>query len=200
MRDATESIRPTCFIPFAHMRPGALTLRLEQGVPEASIARSLRQLIARQFPQLRVENVRTYRELIAAQTIRERLLAALSSFFGAVALILAGTGLYALLSYSVMQRRRELAIWLALGASPLNAAGLVLREAAIAIGWGVAVGLAAGWGAQQVIRSLLFEVSGSDPGVLGATMLAIAASSMLAAAAPAIRAVRMDPAQTLRAE
>lgn len=200
IRDLREAVRPTAYLPFGEMRNGTLTLRLDDNAREADLVRTLRQGIAERFPQLNVVNVRTQMDLIRIQTVRERLLAALSSFFGCVALVLAGMGLYAVLSYTVSQRRREIAIRMALGARAMSVASGVASESVTVLALGAAAGLVVGLTAQKLIRSFLFEVSGSDPGVLGAAALALLTACSLAAAAPVARAVRTDPAQTLRSE
>ena len=200
MRDVRETVRPTVYFPFAKMRIGTLTLRLESNSGQADLVRPLWQWIAEAFPQLRVTDVRMQMDLIRVQTVRERLLAALSSFFSTVALILAGMGLYAVLSYTVSQRGREIAIRMALGARAMAVAKVVIKDSVAVLALGALAGLLIGLSAQRLIRSFLFEVSGSDPGVLGAAALVLLVSCALAAAAPVTRAIRTDPARTLRAE
>lgn len=199
-RDVREEIRPTVYIPLPPTRSGTLTLRLNGLRPEAEQIQSLRQWIRDEFPQLRVGNVRTQMELIRIQTVRDRLLAALSSFFGVAALMLAGMGLYAVFAYTVSQRQKEIAIRMALGARVRSVAGAVVKESALALVLGAVTGLGVGLGAQKLIRAVLFEASGADPGVWGWTAMAVLTAAVAAAAAPVARAIRLDPGKVLRAE
>lgn len=139
-------------------------------------------------------------ELILAQTVRERLLAALSGFFAAVALVLAGLGLYGVLSHAVWRRAREFAIRMALGARPARVAGGVIRDSAIAFGIGASAGMAGGFAIERVLRAFLFETSGTDPAVVGPVLASLLAAGAVAAAVPVARAIRIDPAKSLRAE
>ncbi len=193
VRDVREPLRATVYFPVPRVRPGTLVLRLDGRGPEATVIQPLRQWISREFPQLRVNDIR-------AQTVRERLLASLSSFFGLVALILSAMGLYAVFAYTVAQRHRELAIRLALGASTSTVAGAVVKESFAVLAIGAVTGFAVGLSAQSLMRSFLFEVSGSDPGIVGAATLALVTASCLAAVAPLSRAIRLDPASVLRSE
>jgi predicted permease len=200
MRDIRESMRATVYFPMTQARSGILTLRLDGKTPEAELIQPLRKWLRREFPQLRIGDVRTQADLISLQTVRERLLASLSSFFGAVALILAAMGLYAVFAYTVSQRRREIAIRMALGARATAVANTVVKESFVVLIIGAAAGLVVGLSTQKLIRSVLFEVSGSDPGILGAAAFALLTACTLAAIAPVVRAIRLDPARVLRAE
>lgn len=132
--------------------------------------------------------------------MRERLLARLAFFFGAVALLLAGTGLYGVLDYSVLQRRREIAIRIALGAQAGRIARRVTAGAFSMVFAGALVGLALGIGSVRFIQALLYQVKPTDPRMLAVPALTILVAALLAALPPVIRAVRIDPAPTLRAE
>ncbi len=104
------------------------------------------------------------------------------------------------MSYSVAQRTRELAIRTALGASSEGVVGLVLREGLWLSAIGIAVGLAASAGASQLMRSLLYQVSPTDPLVLALTSAGVAAAAGAGVLVPAVRASRVDPAAVLRGE
>jgi hypothetical protein len=196
--EVREPVRSAVYFPFGRQPYGSLTLRVADGVREADLARPVRQLIAGSFPGLRVANIRTQKDLILMQTVRERLLAALSLFFGVVALIVAGVGLYGVLSYAVSQRRREIAVRMALGARAGAVVWPFVRESIVMLAIGIAAGLILGLNGYRVIRSLLYEVSGSDPAVLASSILALVLCGLLAAAAPSIRATRVDPVRILR--
>lgn len=200
VRDLREAIRPAAYFPHGRSAHGTLTIRHGRDVSAAPLSSPLRRLVASEFPRIRVENVRMQDELILAQTVRERLLAALSGFFAAVALVLAGLGLYGVLSHAVWRRAREFAIRMALGARPARVAGGVIRDSAIAFGIGASAGMAGGFAIERVLRAFLFETSGTDPAVVGPVLASLLAAGAVAAAVPVARAIRIDPAKSLRAE
>jgi predicted permease len=131
---------------------------------------------------------------------RERLLAAMSLFFGGLALLLTSIGLYGLETQRVKQRTAEIGLRMALGAERRNVLGSILKEAALFFVVGVPIGLALTAGASRFIGSLLYEISPLDPRILGATLLAMLAVGFLAAYLPARRATRVDPLVALRYE
>lgn len=192
-----DDVRPTVHIPFRDSISGVLTLRL---APAVELVRAIRELAAKEFPQIRVANIRLQTDLLKVQTIRERLLAALATFFGIVALILSGVGLYAVLSYTVARRQREFAIRLALGAGAGAIVKPVIGETAIALTSGAVAGLGAGIAAERLINAFLFEVSARDPAIIASAALALLVACALAGAGPAWRAIRLDPAQSLRTD
>jgi ABC-type antimicrobial peptide transport system permease subunit len=165
-----------------------------------ALASMLRQEVPRVGAQFHVTNIRTQQEIDQAQTIRERLLATLAFFFGAVALLLAGIGLYGVLNYSLMQREREFGIRLALGARTGDVAREVTAGIFAAVCVGAVVGLGLGMASSRCIASLLYQVKTTDPGVLMFPSLIILATALLAAVPAVIRALRIDPVAMLRAE
>ena len=133
-------------------------------------------------------------------TVRERLLAMLAMFFAGVALLLAGVGLYGVLDYSVLQRRREIGIRMAIGAQPGGIARLVTVEVFSMVLVGALAGLALGMASARYIESLLYQVKTTDFDMLALPSLAILAAALLAALPAVIHAVRIDPVTALRAE
>jgi putative ABC transport system permease protein len=144
--------------------------------------------------------VRTMRQQINASLMSERLLATLSTAFGALALLLACLGLYGVISYDVTRRRRDIGIRLALGATRSIVLADVLRQAATIAMIGLGLGLVGAWFASQLVADFLFGLTARDPFTLAVTALALAITAMLAGYLPARRASRVDPAVTLRAE
>jgi predicted permease len=165
-----------------------------------ALASMLRQAVPRVGAHFHVTNIRTQQEIDQAQTVRERLLATLAFFFGAVALLLAGVGLYGVLNYSLLQREREFGIRLALGARTGDVARDVTAGIFAAVCVGAMVGLGVGIASTRYIASLLYQVKTTDPGVLAFPSLIILATALLAAVPAVIRALRIDPVAMLRAE
>jgi len=150
-----------------------------------------------------IEFVREFRTLdyiVGRALLRERLVAALATFFGIVGALLAATGVFALMSYSVEQRRREIGIRVALGAEPGRLIRSIVRDGARIALLGVAAGLIASLLTARVIAAFLFGITPTDPLTLGIASLALFLVSILACLIPAIRSSRVDPLIALRAE
>jgi ABC-type antimicrobial peptide transport system permease subunit len=128
------------------------------------------------------------------ELLRERMLAGLSLVFASLAGLLAAMGLAGLTSVNVTRRTREIGIRLALGASRGSVERLVLREVALLVGAGIAVGVALFLSVNRVLRSVLFEISPGDPVTIGLAIAALAGIGVLAGVLPAHRAARVDPA------
>jgi len=207
-RDVREPILPQAYYPFREVdakgaleprSSGIVVVRTSATNPLA-MASILRREVARARPGFRVSNIRTQKEINESHTLRERVLARLALFFGLVALLLAGVGLYGVLDYSVVQRRREIGIRMALGAPVGNIARHVTTAALFMVLAGALGGLALGMVAVRYIESLFYQVKPTDPAMLALPSLIILAAALLAAMPGVIRAVRIDPAAVLRAE
>ena len=165
-----------------------------------ALGNTLRQLIAERHNGLRVSNVTTQLDLVRDQTIRERLLATLAGFFGAVALLLAGIGLYAVLNYSVLQRRREIGIRMAIGSSRAGIVRIVTTDIFVMIALGSCGGVALGFTAARYVASLFYQVKATDADIIALPACAILFTSVLATLPAVLRALRTDPTTILRAE
>ena len=165
-----------------------------------ALAGSLRQLIAQRHNGLRVSNITTQLDLVRDQTIRERLIATLAAFFAAVALLLAGIGLYAVLNYSVLQRRREIGIRMAIGSPRAGIVRLVTGDVFVIIGLGGCAGLALGFAAARYVASLFYQVKATDADMIAVPICAILFSALVATLPAVLRALRTDPTEVLRAE
>ncbi len=165
-----------------------------------ALADSLRQLIAQRHNGLRVSNVTTQLDLVRDQTIRERLIAMLAAFFAAVALLLAGIGLYAVLNYSVLQRRREIGIRMAIGSTRAGIVRIVTLDVFLMIALGGCAGVALGFGAARYVESLFYQVKATDADMIALPACAILLTALVATLPAVLRALRTDPTEILRAE
>jgi predicted permease len=158
----------------------------------------LRREVAAMDPQLPAFMVRTLAAELDAALIRERLLAMLSTLFGALAVILTGIGLYGVIAYSVGRRTQEIGIRMALGAVPAEVRRLVLREMLALAVLGILIGLPCALAATRLIAGFLYGAKPGDPAVLGGAALFLALVSLTAAWIPASRAARVNPVTSLR--
>jgi putative ABC transport system permease protein len=138
------------------------------------------------------------RDDVRDASVQERVLALLSAFFGGLALLLAGLGLYGVMSYAVSRRRTEIGIRMALGAGPAGAVRLILLRAAALVGLGVVVGAGLSLWAARFVSTLLFGLQPRDPVTLSAATVVLVVIGGLAGWLPARRAARIDPAEILR--
>lgn len=165
-----------------------------------TMAGTMRREVPKARSDMRVVNVQMQDDLVRAQTIRERLLAMLSFFFGAVALLLAAIGLYGVLHYSVLEQEREIGIRLALGARVVHIVRRVALGIAMTVVAGTAAGLALGVGSTRYIQALLYGVKATSVMMVMIPLATITIAVLLAAVPALRRAMRVDPAEMLRAE
>src|SRR6185437_4336103 len=191
------AIDPTIYAPMADY-PGAFEVRTS-GDPKALIG-PIRELINKRDSNLPMMDVKTESEHIDMLLGQERMVAQLSSYFGAVALLLACIGLYGLLSYEVTRRTREIGIRMALGARRGNLIRLVVGQGIAVALIGTTVGVAAALAVSRLLTKLLFGVKPDDPATLIAVMLLLITVALFAAFLPARRATRVDPMIALRCE
>ena len=165
-----------------------------------ALAGTLRQAVAQRHNGLRVSNVRTQAELVRDQTLRERLLAMLAVFFAVVTLLLAGIGLYGVLNYSVLQRRREIGIRLAIGSPRAAIVRLVTFDVFVMFVLGGCTGIALGLVAARYVETLFYQVKSTDGDMLALPACAFLLTALVATLPAVIRALHTDPTEILRAE
>jgi ABC-type antimicrobial peptide transport system permease subunit len=161
------------------------------------LAKPLSAALGQVHGDLRV-TLRPLSDHVDAALARERLVAGLSTLFGALALLLAGLGLYGVTSYAVSCRRTEIGIRIALGAAPAGVVALILRRAVLLIGAGIIAGTAVSFWAVRFVAPLLFKLDPRDPVTALAAMLTLATAGLCAGWLPARRASRIDPSDVLR--
>lgn len=165
-----------------------------------SYAIAIQKEIAALDPQLPVVDVLTIPQIVGESTINQSFSASLVLIFAGLSLLLAGVGLYGVLSYVVTQRIPEIGIRIALGAQRGQVLGLILRDGLRPVVFGLAVGMGGGIAVGYVIRSLLYQTKPLDPIVFALMTTLLLAVAALASAAPAWRASSVDPMQALRTE
>jgi putative ABC transport system permease protein len=177
-----------------------LSLMVRAGNNEAAVLARVRQIIRELDPKMPILEASTMTELVGDSIARPRFLASLSGAFTIAAVVIAAVGVYGVSAYWVARRRRELAIRLAVGASPdrliVSVIGRSLRLAAV----GAAVGLAIALAGARVMTSLLFATDPRDPATFAGVTILLGAMAVLACLVPAIKAARVDPMTTLRAD
>ncbi len=144
--------------------------------------------------------MRTFDEVVTNANRTSGLLSWLSVLFGVLAAALAILGIYSVMSYTVAQRERELAIRAAVGADRSTLLSMVLREGLILSGAGIAAGALIAFAASGVLRSLLYQVSATDPIVFAGSALGLAGIAIAGYIIPAARAARVEPVTALRSE
>jgi predicted permease len=199
-RNMREPMMPVAYLPFSEDYARGTYIVRTAGPNPLALSATVRRAISVARPDFFVSNVRTQKELIDSHTVRERVLAMLAVFFGAVALLLAGVGFYGLVDYTVLQRRREIGIRMALGAAPGGIAIRMTGQAFARAVLGMLAGFAFGLASARHIQSLLFGVKATDVSTLAAPGVTILLVSLIAAAPAMLRATRVDPAVTLRSE
>jgi predicted permease len=202
-RNMREPIAPTLYQPLLQydarrfpLASASVSVRGVSGHP-AALAHSVASAVTAVDPDL-AYSFRPLAEQVNASLIQERLVAMLSGFFGALALLLAGLGLYGVTAYAVSRRRAEIGIRMALGSPPSGVVRLVLLRVGVLVAIGVAAGAAISAWAARFVASLLFGLEPRDPASFAGAAIALAAIGLAAGWLPAYRASRIDPAEVLR--
>ena len=169
-------------------------------VDKGTLLREIPSVVASVDPTLPANSLAPLERIVSDNFGQDRLIALLSAVFAGLATVLAAIGVYAVLSYNVVGRTRELGLRLALGSSPGSVRRMVLKQ----VGWvaavGAALGLVAALGVGRLASSLLFGLSGYDPLVFGGAVAAVAAMVLCASYMPARKASRVAPMEALRHE
>ena len=167
------------------------------GIPPVQLAKSVAAAIHAVNPEMVVTS-RSLTDQVNATLAQERVVAMLSGFFGALALLLAGLGLYGVTSYAVTRRRTEIGIRMALGAAPASVVRLVFYRVTMLVGIGVVVGAGVSFWASKFVTTLLYGLDPRDPLTLVGAALVLATVGAAAGWLPAYHASRIDPAEALR--
>ena len=174
------------------------TLVLHTASDAQSVIPSLRKSVAAIDPDLPLSNVGPYDDLIAKSFATKRLALVVLSLFSGAALLLAAIGLYAVLSYAVSQRTREIGVRMALGARSTSILGLITLQGLKMVSIGLVIGILAALILAGFIGSILYGIAPTDPVTLGTSLVGLTLSACLACLLPALRATRISPITALR--
>lgn len=198
--DLRRGPSPKTYVSMPGSPQSFTTLLVRTRRPMDAVAADVRSILAGVDPNIPLGSVTTLSQQVANATVRERSFARLAALLAAIAILLAGVGLYSVVAYAAAQRRREFGIRMAVGASGLGITRLVLGHA-LAFGMGgVVLGIALSVMGGKLLSGMLFGVAPHDPLSLGMAAVALLAVTVAASLAPARGATRVDPAVTLRAE
>ncbi len=204
LESLTDPRFPQVFSPHAQGVEGGLSGNMELAVRTSSDPLSLAAMVRDQVHQLdkdqSVADIRTLAQVVNASLAQPRLNTLLLAAFAALAVLLAATGLYGVMAYSVAQRTREIGIRMALGAERQDVLRLVVKHALVLTLIGVGVGLVAASALTHFLSSMLYGVKPIDPLTFGIVSLTLAAVALLASYIPARRATKVDPITALRYE
>jgi predicted permease len=192
---------PAVYLPELQ-EPSSMSLQflVHAAIPPADALQMLRREAAALDPALAIEEPQTVRQMIGRSLFQERMLAALSAIFGILALSLAAIGLYGVVSFVVTRRTAEIGIRMALGAPRSGVVWMVLREVLLVVAAGVLISVPAALAATRLGRGILFGIRPEDPAVIVGSAAVLLAAGLCAGIVPALRAARIDPAQSLRTE
>jgi predicted permease len=190
--------RPEFYQPYTQRSFASMAFVVRTASAPAALVPAIRAAVAGIDPAQPISAVSTMEQHIATALSRPRFMSTLVGGFGVLALLLSTVGVYGVMAFSIAQRRREMAIRAALGASRRDLFALVLRKAAWLAAAGVAAGLAISAGVAQGLRGLLFGVTAADPATYAGVIVALSATALLAAVVPAWRAMRIPAVQALK--
>jgi putative ABC transport system permease protein len=191
---------PEVYAPFAQAPSSTMSYVVRADGDPSRLTGRIRTAAAELSPHVAIAAVRTLDDVVTTATRTSGLLSWLSVLFGGLAVALAVVGIYGVMSYTVAQRRRELAIRAAVGATRVSLLGLVVKEGLGMSAAGIVVGAAIAWAGSGVLRALLYDVSATDAGVFVAAATGLAAVTLAGSLVPAARAARTEPVSALRAE
>ncbi|WP_263350755.1 ABC transporter permease [Acidicapsa acidisoli] len=201
--DVAKPVKATMYFPILAGIPeltGSTTIMVRAAVDPLALSIPIQQQLAALDSTIPVYDVLTMQQILGLTTASQNLSATLVLAFAALSLLLAGVGLYGVLSYLVTQRVAEIGIRIALGAQRSEVLRIVLLDGLRPVALGLAIGLAGGATAGNLIRSILYGTSPFDPMVLVAMVGCLMLTAIVACAVPAVRASRIEPMVALRSE
>jgi predicted permease len=195
-----KAVKPEIYESYLQDTWQSLHIVVRSDVDPVTLIPMVRQTVRALDPALAMDDTQTFGHLLAASVSPERFSMMLMSAFAVAALLLAVTGVYGVVSYSVSQRRSEIGVRLALGADPRQVSRLIVQQSLLPVVIGLIAGLGLAALATQLLSNQLFEVHPIDPMTFGTVSMILLAAAFFASVIPARRAMRIDPVEALRAE
>jgi predicted permease len=195
-----DSNQPAVFVPILQQYNSTTVLEVRSSLPDNEITERIRQTLAGLDPELPLYSTGSLVQLLGFAFFPMKAAAIALSFFGMLAAMLAITGIYGLVSYSVASRTREIGIRVAMGANSAQVLKLVAGRTAALLAAGSVFGLLLALAAGRVLRSVIYGASAHDPRVLLSVFLTIVVLGLASSWGPTLRALRIDPAIALRRE
>jgi putative ABC transport system permease protein len=188
---------PVAYQPFRQRTPAGTAVIVRAAGSPAAITTMVREAVREVDQDQPMFDVRTLDEELAMQQWPYRVFGSMFGIFAVIALVLSAVGIYAVTSYAVTQRTSEIGVRMALGAQPKQVSWLILKGGCIQLGIGLALGLLGGWGVTFVMKSLVVQISPTDPLTFAGITAILSAVTLAACIIPARRAMRLDPLQAL---
>ena len=196
--DESFEISPTVYVPFRQRPQSGMEMIVRTRVPPATLGDPIRQAVRSLDDDMAVRSLRSLEESLWFRNWRYRIFGTMFGIFAAIALVLASTGLYAVIAHSVSQRTREIGVRMTLGASPGRILRLVFTQGMVQLATGLALGLAGALATTNVLRAMLVGITSADPWTFAGVSLVLALACALGCAIPARRAMRVDPLVVLK--
>ncbi len=196
----TATIQPAVYVPYRQDPPGGLTLLVRSRLDPGSVMTAVRREVQSLDRDQPVFTVQTVDEMLAQLMWPYRVFGSLFALFAVIALVMSAVGLYAVMAYSVTQRTAEIGIRMALGAATRQVSWLILKRGLFQVFLGLTIGLLGAFGVSRVMRTLLVEVTPTDPLTFGFITTILTVVAVAACLIPARRATRVDPLVALRTE
>jgi putative ABC transport system permease protein len=195
-----QDIRPSVWIPHTQLSPGQMTFLIRTEQDPLSLVSTVRQSIRALDPELPLTDVMTMDEVVAKTLVRPRTVARLLSVFALMALVLAGVGVYGVMTYAVAQRTQEMGIRIALGASRSTLVWTIFGETLRLSSIGLGIGLAGAFVLTRLLETRLIGVTIDDPLAFASVTALLGVTALIASLVPAWRAASVDPLVALRVE